>query len=235
MATPGPSAGDPRPPFPPPRADLVSGSGKPNDGSPVLAGILAGVLSAVVWAALVYLTHNTIGLAAWGVGGLVGIAVAQPVREPRGASRASVAVVLTAAAIIFAKVLIVEVALPPVIRDEILRSPEATAAAYMVDMAAHRSFSPTLQAALDSVARERHDTAGSEDWGLRYRMITEARQRAGAAAPDDRERVVRAAMGGIFARLGFLPLLGRSFGVWDLLWFGFAISSAWKLAQSPTG
>jgi hypothetical protein len=202
----------------------------------VLAGVLTGVLAAVVWAVLVYLTHNPIGLAAWGVGGLVGIAVAQPVREPRGTSRATVAVVLTAAAIILAKVLIVEVALPPVIRDEILRSREATAAVYMLNMAAHRSFSPDLQAAIDSVDRERHDTAGSDAWGgLQYRMIVEARQRAGAAAPDERERVVRAAMGGLFARFGFLPLLGRSFGVWDLLWFGFAISSAWKLAQSPTG
>jgi hypothetical protein len=186
-----------------------------------------------VWALLVYATHNTIGLAAWGVGGLVGLAVAKPTREAHE-SRSTTAVVLAAAAVILAKVLILEVALPPLIRDEILQSREATAAMFMVDMAAHRSFSPALQTAIDSLARERHDSLGSEQsQALQYRMISEALDRAAAASLAERQRLVRAAMGGVLARLGFLPLLGRSFGVFDLLWLGLGVSTAWKLGQSP--
>jgi hypothetical protein len=216
--------------------DRDSAGAAPRNASPLLAGILAGMFSAVVWALLVYLTHNPIGLAAWGVGGLVGVAVAKPDRQPRGASRGALAVVLATTAIIFAKVLIVEVAFPPVVRDEILRSQETTALLYMVDMAAHRSFSPDLQTAIDTLARGRRDTLGSPGWAeLQYRMLQEARQRAESAAPAERARVVQAAMGGVIARFGFLPLLARSFGVWDLLWLGLGCSSAWKLAQSPTG
>lgn len=203
------------------------------DASPTLAGVIVGILAAVVWALFVYLTHNTIGLAAWGVGGLVGLAVAKPGPEPHE-SRSVTAVVLAAAAVILAKALILEVALPPVIRDEILRSREATAALFMVDMAAHRSFSPALQTTIDSLARERHDSLGSEQSAeVQFRMINEALDRAAAASPAERERVVRAAMGGLLARLGFLPLLGRSFGVFDLLWLGLGLSTAWKLGQTP--
>jgi hypothetical protein len=206
------------------------------DVSPLFAGTLTGVLSAVVWALLAYLTRNPIGLAAWGVGGLVGIAVAKPAGGPRGARRAPMAVILAAAAIIFAKVLIIEVAFPPVIREQILHSGEATASFYILDMASHRSFSPDLQAAIDSFAREYRDTVGSGEWAeLQYRMIMEARERAEAATPAERERVVRAAMGSAAARAGFLHLLKRSFGWWDLLWIALGCSSAWKLAQSPAG
>jgi hypothetical protein len=211
----------------------VTPHGRPSGPSPTLAGLLAGILAAVVWALLVYVTHNTIGLAAWGVGGLVGLAVAKPAREAHE-SRSTTAVVLAAAVVVLAKVLIVEVALPPLIRDEILQSREATAAMFMVDMAAHRSFSPALQAAIDSLARERHDSLGSEHSpALQYRMISEALDRAAAASLAERERLVRAAMGGVLGRLGFLSLLGRSFGVLDVLWLGLGLSTAWKLGQSP--
>ncbi len=204
-----------------------------SDASPTLAGLIAGILAAVVWTFLVYVTHNTISLAAWGVGGLVGLAVAKPAREAHE-SRGTMAVVLAAAAVVLAKALILEVALPPLIREEILQDREATAAMFMLDMAAHRSFSPALQATIDSLARERHDSLASEQSPeLQYRMISEARERAAAASPAERERLVRAAMGGLVARLGFLPLLGRSFGVFDLLWLGLGLSTAWKLGQGP--
>jgi hypothetical protein len=46
-------------------------------GSPLLAGIIAGILLAVLWAFLVWFTHNGIALAAWGVGGLIGVTLAR--------------------------------------------------------------------------------------------------------------------------------------------------------------
>jgi phosphate/sulfate permease len=205
-----------------------------SEASPTLAGLIAGILAAVVWAFLVYVTHNTISLAAWGVGGVVGLAVAKPAREPHE-SRSTTAVVLAAVAVVLAKALILGVALPPVIRGEILQNREATAALFMVDMAGHRSFSPALQTAIDSLARERHDSVDSEGSAeLQFRMISEARERAAAASPAERERLVRAAMGGLLARFGFLPLLGRSFGAFDLLWLGLGLSTAWKLGQAPS-
>ena len=70
----------PVPPGPRPPAVKVYGAkaqAKPGDGSPVLSGLIVSVLLAVGWAFLVYVTDNPVGLIAWGVGGLIGLAVAR--------------------------------------------------------------------------------------------------------------------------------------------------------------
>jgi hypothetical protein len=208
---------------------------EPSDGSPVLSGLIVSVLLAVGWALLVYVTHNPIGLIAWGVGGLIGLAVARFARQP-SASLGTLAAVLTVGTVILAKVLILAFALRPIVLDEVLRDHNAVTAMFIVDMAAHHSFSPELQTALDQRMREGRDTALS-DLGaeLNYRMIAEASARAAAATPAERERAVRVHMEKVLARMGFFPMLARLFGVLDLLWIGLGISTAWQLARGRTG
>lgn len=163
---------------------------------------------------------------------MVGLTVAKFAREP-SPSLGTLAAVLTLAAAILAKVLILAFALEPILRDEILRSPQATAAVFLLDMAAHRSFSPELQAALDRQVHAGPDPAVSDLGGeLNYRMIAEAEARAAAVGPAERERVVRVHTSNAFGREGFVPLLARLFGLFDMLWLGLGVSSAWKLAQS---
>lgn len=206
----------------------------PREESPLLAGLLAATLLAVGWTLLVYVTHNPVPLAAWGVGGLIGLAVAKAARGP-GASLGRLAALLTVGTVVLTKVLILAFALRPIVEDEVLRNPDATAAMYLVDMTAQRSFSPELLAALDQRAKTGHDSIGdAERADLSYRMITEARARAKTATRVERERMVRTHLGNVFARLGFLPLLGRLFGLMDLVWLGLGVASAWKLAQSGT-
>ena len=220
--------------MPPVKVYGVKPPGPPSDGNPLLAGLIAGILLAVVWTFLVYVTHNLVPLAAWGVGGLIGLAVAKSARGP-SASLGTLAALLTLGAVVLTKVLILAFALRPMVEDEIVRSPDATAAMFLVDMTTHRSFSPELQAALDQQVRTGHDTVlGAVGAELTHRMIDEARARTKASAPAERERLVRTHTGSLFARVGFLPLLGRLFGLMDILWLGLGISSAWKLAQSGT-
>ncbi len=210
-------------------------AGPPADGNPLLAGLIAGALLAVAWTFLVYVTHNPVSLAAWGVGGLIGLAVAKSARAP-GASLGTLAALLTVGTVVLTKVLILAFALRPMIEDEILRSGDATAAMFLVEMITHRSFSPDLQAALDRQDRTKRDTVtDARGLDLRYRMIEEARARAKAATPVERQELVRTRLGSLFAHLGFLPLLGRLFGLMDFVWLGLGIASAWKLAQSSTG
>src|SRR5260370_33298567 len=59
---------------------------KREEGSPLLAGVLAAIGIIVVWVGLVYLTHHPVGVAAWGVGGLLGIVIAKTTRPPTKAS-----------------------------------------------------------------------------------------------------------------------------------------------------
>ncbi len=205
------------------------------DGSPVLSGLIVGVLLAVGWALVVYVTDNPVGLIAWGVGGLIGLAVARFAPGP-SASLGTLAAVLTVGTVILAKVLIVAFALRSILVSGVLRDRNATAAMFLVDMATHHSFSPELQAELDKHPRERSDTALS-DLGpdLNYRIIVEARQRAASATRGERERVVRASTDRVMAHIGFVAPLAHLFGLLDLLWIGLGVGSAWQLARGRTG
>src|SRR5438309_1997045 len=88
---------------------------EPSDGSPVLSGLIASVLLALGWALVAYVTENPVGLIAWGVGGLIGLAVARFARRP-SASLGTLAAGLTVGTVILAKVLIVALALRPILR-----------------------------------------------------------------------------------------------------------------------
>jgi len=208
---------------------------EPGDGSPVLSGLIVSVLLAVGWALVVYVTDNPVGLIAWGVGGLIGLAVARFAPGP-SASLGTLAAVLTVGTVILAKVLIVAFALRSIVVSDVLRDRDATAAMFLVDMATHHSFSPALQAELDKHGRERSDTALS-DLGpdLNYRIIVEARQRAAGATRAERERVVRVSTDKVMAHTGFVAPLSHLFGLLDLLWIGLGVGSAWQLARGRTG
>ena len=125
---------------------------EPSGGSPLLAGIIAGILLAVVWLLLVWVTHAEISVAAWGVGALLGVTLAKSTGKP-DPSLGLVAATLTLGTVLLAKVLIVVVALPQMARDEIRRNPETTTMMFAVDMLRHRSFSPELQVAHRQPAR----------------------------------------------------------------------------------
>src|SRR5881394_3699416 len=196
-----------------------SPQGASGSSSPVPTGLIVATLYAVLWTLLVYVVHNPVSLAGWGAGGLIGIALARAARAPSPS--------------------LGTFALRPILVDEIVRHPEATRAVYVIDMTTHRTFSPDLQAALDTLPRRAGDTARADvralmAFELQDRIIAEARARDSAATPAERERLVRTYSDQILGREGFLAMLGKLFSFWDLLWLGLGVSSAWKLAQSVT-
>lgn len=206
--------------------------------STLLGGVLTGVLLAVSWMLLAWFTHNPISLAGWGVGGLIGLVVAKGVQSPT-ASRGMLAAALTVGTVILAKALILVFALRPIVRDEIVRDPEATTMLFVTDMTLHHSFSPELQAALDEQIRAGPDTAPSPRrleaaLDLSQRIATEARARSKAATATERDRLVRLYSDSVFARLGFWSTLARLFGFWDLVFLCLGVSSAWTLARTVT-
>jgi len=207
-----------------------------------MTAVLLGVGLAVVCTLLVAFTHNPVSLAAWGVGGLIGIVLGRAGRpgETASASRGTLAIVLTVGTVLLAKAMILAFALRPIVRDELVRSREARTALFLIDMTVHRSFSPDLQAELDKENAAGPDTGREAQqfvrgFELRERLFTEARARDSAATPAERQRIVRTYADSLLGSQPFLPMLGRLFGLWDLLWLGLGASSAWKLAQIGTG
>ena len=203
----------------------------PKRASPLLAGILFGMVAAVVWTLIVYFTGYEIGWVAWGVGALIGLAVAKSAHEPN-ASLGPTAAALAAASLILAKVLIVEFAAPSAVSKEVLKNREVVAAMFLVDMRIHKSFSPEVQATIEQLDGRPGTLSNEQRFQLEQQVESEAVARAAAATPAERERVVRAGVKSMLDAMGFFGMLKQAFGFWDVLWFGLAISSAYKVAQS---
>jgi len=199
--------------------------------SPLLSGLLAGIALIVVWVILVYVTHNGVGLVAWGVGGLLGIVIAKAAKPPTKATGA-LAAVLTLVTVLVAKVVVVVVALQPIMRQELANDPAALIMLFIMEKTEHKSFSTDLQATIDARPDLVADTTffgpGHE---LRSRMIDEAAGAAKASTFTERARLVHVHYDSLLSKLGFWVLLLGTFGLLDLLWIGLGMSTAWTLGQ----
>jgi hypothetical protein len=204
---------------------------KREEGSPLLAGVLAAIGIIVVWVGLVYLTHHPVGVAAWGVGGLLGIVIAKTARPPTKASGV-LAAVLTLVTVFLAKVVVIVVALQPILRQELANNPGSLTMLFLVEKTQQKSFSPELQKTIDArpdlVADATFFGPGHE---LREQMIDEAMTAAKASSFAERERLVHVHFDQFLSTLGFWALFWGTFRLLDLLWLGLGISTAWTLGQ----
>jgi hypothetical protein len=199
----------------------------------VFAGILVGIPAAVVWALIAYLTGYEIGWVAWGVGALVGYAVAKSAHEP-SASLGPTAAALAVGSLLLAKILILEFALPPILTAELLKNPDATTGMFVLDMTAHKSFSPDVQALLDQSEARPGSLSDEQQENLRQQMGAEVVARVSSASRAEKERVARAGTARILKEMGFFGALKDLFSAIDLLWIFLAVSSAFRIAQSKS-
>src|SRR5256714_15396838 len=157
--------------------------------SPLLSGLLAGIALIVVWVILVYVTHNGVGLVAWGVGGLLGIVIAKAAKPPTKATGA-LAAVLTLVTVVVAHAVGVVGALQPLMRQELANDPAALIMLFIMGNTERQSFSTDLQATIDARPDLVADTTffgpGHE---LRSRMIDEAAG-AATASPFTEQRLL---------------------------------------------
>jgi hypothetical protein len=186
----------------------------------------------IAWILLARMTGKDVGLASWGVGGLLGIVIAKTAKPPTRATGV-LAAILTACMLLVSKVAVVVFALQPVLREALVTDPGTSSLLFLADMSKNHSFSPELQRTIDTRPDLLRDTSfmgpGQE---LHFQMISEAEERAKTATVAERDRLVRAHYDETFlAKLGFWVLLLMSFGPLDLLWMGLGISTAWKLGQ----
>ncbi len=208
-------------------------SSSPRRASPVLAGILVGIPAAVVWALIAYFTGYEIGWVAWGVGALVGFAVAKSAHEP-SASLGPTAAAIAVGSLLLAKILILEFALPPILQAELLKNRDATMGMFVLDMTAHKSFSPELQAALDQADARPDALTDEQQVDMQQKMRAEVLARVGSATRAEKERVARASADNILKEMGFFGALKDLFSLFDLLWMFLAVSSAYRIAQSKS-
>jgi len=201
------------------------------EGSPLLAGMLVATVLVVVWVGLVYVTHNRVGVAAWGVGGLLGIVVAKVAKPPTKATGA-LAAVLTLVTVLLAKVVLVVAALQPMIRQALANDPGSLTGLFLVEKVQQKSFSPEVQATINARPDLVNDTTFfGPGYELRNQMLDEAGAAAKASSFAERDRLVHKHYDRFIDKLGFWVLLLTTFGLLDVLWIGLGMSTAWTLGQ----
>jgi len=204
---------------------------KTAEGSPLLAGLLVATALVVVWVGLVYVTHNRVGVAAWGVGGLLGIVVAKVAKPPTKATGA-LAAVLTLVTVLLAKVVLVVAALQPMIRQALANDPGSLTGLFLVEKVQQKSFSPEVQATINARPDLVNDTTFfGPGYELRNQMLDEAGAAAKASSFAERDRLVHKHYDRFIDKLGFWVLLLTTFGLLDVLWIGLGMSTAWTLGQ----
>lgn len=194
----------------------------------IINGAAAAILGGGAWALVVAVTNYELGYVAWGVGGLVGYTMTRATAR-RGRSMALIAAGLAAMGLLVGKAFIVQRVILPQIADEVQGDSlgAARAAAWQLREAA--AFPAPLQERLDALAPE--DTLSDALW---EEMVVAGSAHLETLGPAQRDSLAGLWASTIQSSYGFLQVLGWQFSGWDLLWFGFAISTAWRMLAAPS-
>jgi len=193
----------------------------------VMAGLIAAIAGGAIWAVIVVFTGYEVGWVAWGVGGLVGFAMAKatPTRSRALGLRAAV---LAAAGLLIGKWLIIEIGARTNFAAEVMNDQELMRQAVFLDLYEGDQLPPDLVAAVESLGE---DEMAPDSIVVQLEAIVDE-QMAGMSEDEmlaSAERFVAFAVGD----LGFVDRLYATMSGWDLLWFFLAIGTAWKLT-TPT-
>lgn len=208
----------------------------------LISGLVAGVVGAAVWAGIVYFTGYEIGFIAWGMGVLVGFAVAAGAQGKGSAGTGIGAACIAAASVLggkyavthlmvsdyftgegaeeFAEMAVVdEEFLVSEIADQLIEQREE--AGETIEWPEYDEYDPdvtlteTYPAEIWADAQARWDNA-DDAYREQHRAFTQAK--VDTMMQDLKSIVVEQ---------GFLD----SFTLWDLLWLGLAVASAWRIGS----
>ena len=210
----------PRLSFPPPRPEPP-----PTATRALIGGAVAALVGAGIWAAVTALSDTEFGLIAWGIGGLVGFAMAKLTPE-RSVKLGIYAAALAALGLAIGKVATVRMMVPVYGLEMVRSNEELLAAAFADDMRRNEKYS--AEVSLQLAALSANDTVPDV---LFAKMMDEAQLRMANAPAEERERVAASFAGGILADLDVGEQFGSSLSLFDLLWFFLAIGSAFKLMR----
>lgn len=207
----------------------------------IIAGVLAGAVGAAIWAAISYYANLEIGYVAWGIGILVGIAVAAT--GENGVPAGIAAVLITIVALLAGKLAAVEIAVQDM-RGEMESWTDVDSEMSDEDLTAHIA---------GKIASEREAAGETVDWPevdyeqdvplaetYPQNIWQQANKQLKSMNPEQQDAVREEAMA---ARREFAETMGNalagaareegfmaSFGVLDLIFFGLAIITAWGIA-----
>lgn len=209
-------------------------------GPAIGAGVVAGLIGAAIWAAIAYYANMEIGWVAWGIGALVGVAMAA-VAQQTGPALGAAAVVITILSIVGGKYASVQVAISAALGDEseifAAYESEEFLTGFLADAEVERR---TLEnepinwpAGVDPTAAEAKADYPPEVWAVAdeaWSKMTPEQQEEFKQERITEGRTNVAAYADAIAGEAFT----ESFGAMDILFFGLAVFTAFRLAGSES-
>jgi len=212
-----------------------------NIGRGIIGGALGGLVGALIWAGVSYFAGYEIGWIAWGVGGLVGLGCVWA-GKGSGNLLGTAAVVIAVLSIIAGKYVTVEFS----IRNEIGSEQGVLQSA----LANIQDDEVTISYLADEVIQEREAQGGNIQWPSGVNPDEATRQsdyppaiwsgalsRWQVMSPGEREEYrdqlaqqIRVGVQAYFSDVSSVGFM-NSFGAMDLLFFGLAVATAFKIAS----
>ena len=192
---------------------------------PALAGACAGLGGGVIWAVIVALSNYEIGWIAWGIGWAIAWAMGR-VTAQRSIELAGVAAALALMSLLLGKVLIQQFVTGPEVESNLMNPEDrhTRASAWRLDET--RGWPSPIQSRLDAMGES--DTLSDALW---EEMRAAADSHSASLSAEDRNRLILEYRTAMVASFGPWEQLRASFSLWDILWAGLAVSTAWKMMR----
>lgn len=211
------------------RVDVYVSPAPQDDGHTPLAlalGLAAAIAAGGLWAAIAIITNLEIGYAAWGVGVLVGLAMA------RATQRRSKQLALAAAAFallgLIAGKAFTFVGSAGAIADELTEDPQVMRGAMAWQMYEERTLDEATLAEIDRTA-ETGDTLSDAAWES---MLRQADARLAAMSEEERREAADATARSVMSAMGVVGGIRAQLSAFDLLWVFLAVGTAYQM-MSP--
>lgn len=192
---------------------------------PILAGGIAGVLGGAIWAVIVAVTDYEVGWVAWGVGGLVGWAMTKATQQ-RSTRLAMIAAGLAVLGLLCGKIFIQYFVTRPAFEQAVRDDTDAIGSALAAKMREESTFPPEIQTQLDELGEA--DTVSDALWRS---MVAAGHQKAAELTEEERTAVLGDYVASVSRGVGPWQQLAWGFSLYDLLWFGLAVSTAWRMLK----
>jgi hypothetical protein len=189
----------------------------------IAAGLVAALVGGGIWAAIVLITSFEVGWAAWGIGFLVGLAMA------RTTINRSRALALTAAALavlgLVAGKALVTTGSPGVIADHLVENPEYLEGALAWQMYDADELAPATMAAIDATDAA-GDTLSDALWA---EMVGQASDRLAGMSQPERRELAEASARAYVSQMTVADRLTAQFSGFDALWILLAVGTAFRV------
>lgn len=197
-------------------------------------GIVGSLIGTAIWVAIGYGTHREIGWIAWGIGALVGLGVRIASQEWHGPTPGAIAVAIALLSVVAGKFLVVSL----IVRQNINN--------FQIEI----TDDDLMQTLAHDIVKDRNAKGKKVVWPVGMKaedankatdfprdVWQEATKKWNSSSPDDKQTMRKREVAD-FARLkdaihrdARSDAFKSSFGIFDLLWFGLAAFTAFRIGS----